>query len=441
MAEKCPLLLQNLQETCKKLAKNRWITFYNLTDMATLRLYHDTRTSRNDGASPIKLCVSHKGKTMYINLNVSVPAANWDANSSKVIGLANRARINSFITQKRLEAETELLRLTIDGTIKHMDVKQLRDALCGRDSMESKKPDSHGFSIAFREFLDRKSKPRTHDLYARTLHRLYDFCPDLDSLGYEEITKGWLTDFDSFLSGTSPSRNARNIHLRNIRAVFNYAIDEEYTTVYPFRRFKIKQEETRKRFLTVDRLRLLRDYPCDGYLVKYRDIFMLMFYLMGINSVDLAKARKSDVVDGRLEYRRAKTGKLYSIFIEPEAWDIIKRYEGEGEYLLDILDGYANYRDFYAHMNTGLKKIGETVRKGRGGKKTVTSAFPDLSTYWSRHSWATLAYSIGVPKDTISEALGHETGSRITSIYIAFDRKKVDEANRKVLDFLAGDSV
>ena len=74
---------------------------------------------------------------------------------------------------------------------------------------------------------------------------------------------------------------------------------------------------------------------------------MLMFYLMGINSVDLARAKKSDVINGRLEYRRAKTGKLYSIFIEPEAWEIIHKYEGEGEYLLDISDRCGNYKDFF----------------------------------------------------------------------------------------------
>ena len=36
----------------------------------------------------------------------------------------------------------------------------------------------------------------------------------------------------------------------------------------------------------------------------------------------------------------------------------------------------------------------------------------------------------------IAEALGHEYGNRITNIYIRFDIKKVDIANRKVLDWV-----
>jgi hypothetical protein len=54
--------------------------------------------------------------------------------------------------------------------------------------------------------------------------------------------------------------NSRSINLRNIRAVFNYCIDENVTTNYPFRKFTIKKEETPKRAITVEQLRQLRDY-------------------------------------------------------------------------------------------------------------------------------------------------------------------------------------
>ena len=43
---------------------------------------------------------------------------------------------------------------------------------------------------------------------------------------------------------------------------------------------------------------------------------------------------------------------------------------------------------------------------------------------------------LDIPKETVSAALGHSIGSRITSIYIDFDRKKVDKANRKLIDLI-----
>ena len=57
----------------------------------------------------------------------------------------------------------------------------------------------------------------------------------------------------------------------------------------------------------------------------------------------------------------------------------------------------------------------------------------ELTSYWARHSWATIAASLDIPKDTIAHALGHG-GNTVTDIYIDFDQRKVDEANRRVLE-------
>lgn len=55
--------------------------------------------------------------------------------------------------------------------------------------------------------------------------------------------------------------------------------------------------------------------------------------------------------------------------------------------------------------------------------------------HYARHSWATIAASLDIPKETIAAALGHG-GNSVTDIYINFDQKKIDEANRKVIDYL-----
>ena len=43
---------------------------------------------------------------------------------------------------------------------------------------------------------------------------------------------------------------------------------------------------------------------------------------------------------------------------------------------------------------------------------------------------------LDIPKETVSAALGHAMGSRITAVYINFDRKKVDKANRLLIDLI-----
>lgn len=288
------------------------------------------------------------------------------------------------------------------------------------------------FVEIFKEFADTHNKT-TKDMYYYTLHRIEQFDKYISSRSIDEIDIPWLTRFESWLAQTN-SKNARNILLRNIRAVFNYALDCEYTTNYPFRRFKIRPEATRKRAMTVEQLRSLAVYPVEDYQEFYRDMFVLMFCLIGINVVDLYSL--GSIVDGRVEYRRAKTHRLYSIKVEPEAQAIIDKYHGTKN-LLCIADRWTTHSQFGKQMNKALKRMGEMQRVGRGGKKVFEPIVPGLTTYWARHTWATIAASLDVPKETIAHALGHGNDT-VTDIYIDFDKKKVDEANRKVLDFVFG---
>ena len=62
-----------------------------------------------------------------------------------------------------------------------------------------------------------------------------------------------------------------------------------------------------------------------------------------------------------------------------------------------------------------------------------------LSTYWARHTWATLARELDISADTIGEGLGHrDIHYRVTYLYIRPENKLVDEANRKVIDYING---
>lgn len=269
-----------------------------------------------------------------------------------------------------------------------------------------------------------------------TIDKIYEYERSRASeLTFDAINLKWLRDFDEWLAGEGLSRNSRCIHFKNIRTAINRAIDEELTNNYPFRRFKIRQEATRKRSLSVDELRKLFSYEVEPYQGMYRDMFKLMFMLCGINAVDLYNL-KSITSDGRIEYRRAKTHKLYSIKVEPEAMEIIERYRGK-KGLLCITDRWKSHKDFIKNCNIALKAIGGLERIGLGSKKIRTPEWPNLTTYWCRHSWSTAAYQLDVPYDTIAQALGHKnSGPSVTATYIDFDERKVDEANRRVLDWV-----
>ena len=315
-----------------------------------------------------------------------------------------------------------------------VDVKEIGEDFAEHFGLiKKRKVDNTGtFVKHYEQFMESKTNRGTRGVYKHTLDRIRAFDKNVDNKMFEDIDLKWLTDFEAFCAKTA-CKNARNIHLRNIRAVFNNAIDYEITTAYPFRRFKIRPEATRKRSMAVEELRRLFDYPVEDYAEIYRDMFRLIFMLVGINSVDL-HGLKSITRDGRIEYKRAKTGRLYSIKVEPEAMEIINKYRGKNG-LLCIADRWSDSRNFRHQCNKALQKIGRVERKGRGGKKTITAEFEGVTTYWARHTWATIAASLDIPKDTIAAALGHG-GDTVTDIYIDFDQKKVDAANRRVLDWV-----
>lgn len=286
------------------------------------------------------------------------------------------------------------------------------------------------------EFMSTKTNKGTLTCYGITRKKIVQFCPTVQ---LDNLDKSWITRFATWMEQSGMSVNAYAIHLRNIRAVMNYAIDNGYTTNYPFRKYKIRQEPTMKRSLSVEQIRQLRDWPVEPWQEEYRDMFLLMFYLIGINAADLFQARKHQIVNGRLEYVRQKTHKAYSVKVEPEAEAIIRRYQGK-DWLLSPLDRYASYKDYLHHMGDALKKIGtqEKVLDKAGKRRKIVyhPIIEGLSTYYARHSWATIASELDIPIETISQALGHSYGLSVTDIYIRHNAKKVDDANRRVIDYI-----
>lgn len=400
---------------------------YKYDIMATVNFYLDVRRAKKDGTFPIKLNVYHNSQILIRTEFTATPDTWLGTQYSK--DAQNYKPKNVAIRSLKNKIDTLIILLDESGKLKRMSDKALKEQI--EKVLKNNSATPKKFIDYIDDFVATKSKQNTIDCYLGTKSKLiaYD-----EGCAFDTMTKKWLEAFDKWMEASGMKVNARSVHLRNIRSVFNYAIDNEDTELYPFRKFKIEREETRKRSLTIEQLVTLRDFDCEDYQKEYRDIFMLMFYLLGINGIDLFNVKQ--VVNGRIEYKREKTGKLYSVKVEPEAEEIIKRYAGVG-FLLDIMEKTSgNYRKYMMAMNRGLGRIGPFERKGLGGKKIRETLFPDLTSYWARHTWATIAAHLDIPKETISAALGHEIGSPITSIYINFDQKKVDEANRKVIDFL-----
>lgn len=390
--------------------------------MATLKL--DRRRANKSGKFPVKVLV---GESTDIMLSTDVYAgdAEWDDVSGRYVG-KNAKRVNDLLSMILSRVNTRIIDLKIERRWSNLTTKQIRASLSLCTSSDKPQKMAGSVGEVFDEVI-RSKKGRTAEIYKDTLRRLQLFC-DPDSLDFDRINRLWLERFCGAMSDLAV--NTRAIHLRNLRCVCNYAIDMGVTNNYPFRRWHIPTEDTRMRVMPLEQWRRMAQVELTEQYAEYRDMYLLTFYLVGINIVDLAGLTQDNIADGRLVYRRSKTGRLYSIRIEPEAEEIIERYKGK-RHLLRCFDRYANYKDFAQHLNNGLRKIGE--RDADGKMKPIST---EVTTYWARYSWATYAAQIDIPKDTISEALGHSYGNKITAVYIEYDKSKIDAANRRVIDWV-----
>jgi integrase len=384
----------------------------------------DKRRPLQDATFPIKIAVGH-GTGIYLSTGVSVKLWEWNEELSKVVDRKDARSLNATLEIQLLRTKARVLELRENGKLQTASPTYLRQLLTAPDMGEVPAEEKR---TSFWEIAERcigtKDKPNTVTLYRYTVDKVRAYAGE-GPLYIEDMNLTWMHGFERSIGGKV---NARAVHLRNLRAICNFAMDEELTTFYPFRKFKIRTEETRKKALSLEQIRAYVhadiNYRSDA---MHRDIFLLMVYLRGINVSDLAGLTWGDIRNGRVEYRRNKTGALYSIKLEPEAWEIIYRWRGENR-LLSVFERYKDPRDYNHHMADALKRI-----KGPDGEPIE----PDCSSNWARHTWGTLSADLDIADATISIGMGHSNpGHRTTAIYIKRDMNKVDEANRMVIDYI-----
>ena len=408
--------------------------------MATIKAYLDNRKKSKTEMYKIRICVRSKNTVGYIPTNILIKEKNW--HDGRIVGTTQDKQLNKLLDLTLSSLKLKLASIGATHDIKMMTGKEIVALIAPNSSEKKKKVQDKTLVAAYwSKFIDRKDKPKTAEVYQTTLSMLGKYC-DVANLRFADITYTWLRDLEAWMEQRGNAVNTRSIHLRNLRAVYNEAIREGLISQenYPFRQFRIKTEQTAKRSLTVDELRKLRDYSGEAHIRKYIDVFFISFYLAGINMIDLLQLPKLE--GGRIEYRRSKTGILCQINVPQEALQLIRKYEGK-ERMLRFGEEYKNHKDFLHRMNENLQKVGIMFYEYKQAKngaihksKHYIPDFPEITSYWARHTWATIAADIDIPDAVIDMALGHKSPYPMTDIYVRRNQKKVDEAVRAVIDYI-----
>ncbi|WP_455593149.1 tyrosine-type recombinase/integrase [Bacteroides sp.] len=301
------------------------------------------------------------------------------------------------------------------------------------------------FVSSLTDSLEKKHRYRTSEAYqstSRSVLRFLHASPTLDVLFCTET----LISYEDYLWRSGNSRNTISFYMRMLQSMYHQAVNA--CLVAPveglFSVVFTGNDITCKRAVSPETIAIL--YNSRSRLSKSLamccDYFMLSFYLRGIPFIDLAYLRKSDYHKtacssgrkGVITYRRRKTGTLMTVVVEPCAAEIISHLVSYtpvfSPYLLPVIrrtdqDDRLQYNSALRLHNKRLHRISELLQLD-----------VNLTSYVSRHSWATIARRQGVPMGEISEGLGHSS-ERTTRIYLdSFTDEALSEANQTVIQAL-----
>ena len=281
--------------------------------------------------------------------------------------------------------------------------------------------------------LRKLGKIRISETYTATLNSFCRFREEKD-VALDKVDSDIMIAYEAYLKTSGVSLNSSSFYMRNLRAVYNRAVEKELTPQrFPFKHVYTGIGKTVKRAVPIKVIKQIKemDLSYSSSLDFARDMFLFSFYTRGMSLVDMAYLRKKDLANGILSYRRRKTGQQLFIKWEKPMQEIADKYDTKNSiYLLPIIKHSSieeRTQYIYAghNINRNLKIIG----------RKLGLSIP-LTMYVARHAWASIAKSKNVPLSVISEGMGHDSEAT-TRIYLAsLDNMAIDKANSLILKSL-----
>lgn len=397
---------------------------------ATIKVLCYKSKTLSNGEHPLMLCVCKDNKRKYQSIGISVKAEHWDFKSNRPNDRCpDRERIIILINEK----VNEVQRIALDRRIAGRDFTASTLIESSKPSNNTKKTVGQ-YYLTYIANLKKENRVRYAGMYEISYNSFIKFNRHLD-IPFSDIDAGWLKRYEAWGRSRNLSASTISTRIRHLRAVFNLALLEHAikSDCYPFHVYKVSKlnRATAKRALSRDDIHRIMEYVGGSSMERLAvDIFTFSYLCAGINFIDMAKLRYSNIREKQLVYHREKTKKLIIVPLQEPAMQIITRYnDGKSEYVFPILsDLHRSEVQIANRLHKVLAKINGHL-KAIGVKLNLPIP---LTTYVARHSFATVLKRAGVSTSIISESLGHSS-ERITQIYLdSFDKEQINNAMKSL---------
>lgn len=403
--------------------------------MATFKPEVRMDNLRSDNTYSIRIRITHNRKVKRIPTSIYV--------DKKEVTKSGKIKNQQIIDQlEDIVREYRKKVTALSVAIEVMTIDELAEYLTKKD--EALKVDFFEFS---EKWIAKNKDKHGIQIFVSMLNTLEKFL-GRRRLDFKEINYRFLKSFEEHLG----QRRRLSLYMGKIRHLYNEAKleynDEEYGRILipwsPFAKYSIPNiEPTKDRTLTAEQIRQIYELPykpnrfpsrpCAYNVAK--DVFILSFCLMGMNTADLYLCEELAESDGRytITYNRAKTSARrsdkarISVDVHPFLVPLFEKYRNprKGK-IFSFVNRYCDYTQLNKSVNKGLKEVGKAI------------GINDLEFYAARHTFATIARNkLGYDKSTVGEALNHvEKENKITDIYIQKDFSIINKLNREVIEYV-----
>lgn len=378
-----------------------------------------------NGKHTIRIAVTHSGQTRYIPTDVVIDNDS-EFKNGKIVKRPDKTALNLKLikTLNTYEERAERIQY-IDVLSCSQLVQMLKEPAVGEKHRT--------FADIANEFLsqiDDTENKNSHRLYNQIIKRYLAYAGEQTMM--EQITPLRINDYIRTLQKTKLSQTSINIYITHLKVIINYAKKLRYVNfeVDPFITAKIPPAKKRDTFITVEQVRRIRDAELTTHnMYVLRDIFMLTYYLAGMNLIDILEynfMNKTEIKYIRKKTRNTKEGdSVVNFTIPDEAKPIIARYMDKKSGKL-VFGRYASYTSCY---NLLTRKIKELAKVGE-----IDHYF---TLYSARKSFVQHGFNLGIPLSTLEYCIGQSMKEdRPIFNYVSIMKEHADKAIRKILDNL-----
>ncbi|HTK18331.1 MAG TPA: site-specific integrase [Mucilaginibacter sp.] len=404
-----------------------------------LHLY--TQREKKAGKYPVKVRVVYLGK--YHDYRTKLNLTEDEFKEASVVSPKKK-----FLQIRKDLDEINVRVNTIVSEIGVFTFQKFKDAYFGRLKDAS---DIFSFYEEYIEVLKIDGQLKTAIGYTTAMNSLKKF---KSSVGFYDVDVRFLKNYHKWLleqpiskTKTGVSETTVGIYMRKLRTIYLYAVSKGIIKMgpeYPFgkRKYIIPAGRNVKKALTITNISSIYSYESvvGSSEDKAKDFWMFSYLCNGINFKDIAMLKNSNIDGNIIRFVRAKTKRanqsdqtVISCPITEKLALIISKWrvkhDGDKAYLFDIL----THGD---SVEIQQKKIDQFIKTTNKYIKRISQALGitmNVTTYYSRHSAATIMKRAGVSIELISESLGHANTMTTKSYLDSFD----DESKMLIAETLS----